>query len=122
MSLISKILAVGLALSVAAPVAAMEKISSQDEFLNTLDGQTLFTRYLGVGISVAVFPDGNIAGSALGSDITGDWAWQDGYFCREMTWGSRPIPYNCQLVEFDGTEMRFTTDRGDGRYADFDLR
>ncbi|MEL6914888.1 MAG: dihydrodipicolinate reductase [Pseudomonadota bacterium] len=117
-----KTLITSLALCAALPATAMEAISERGEFVERVEGQVLQTRYLGVAVNLQVSPEGRIVGRALGADITGDWAWQDGYFCREMTWGSTPIPYNCQLVEYNGEEMRFTTDRGAGRYADFDLR
>ena len=74
-------------------------------------------------LSINVLPDGRIAGSALGWDITGNWTWKDGYFCREMDWSGTPISYNCQLVEADGAEkMRFTVDQGKGDSATFRLR
>ncbi|MEL6550556.1 MAG: dihydrodipicolinate reductase [Pseudomonadota bacterium] len=116
------LLATSFALFAALPAMAMEKISDRGEFVDRVEGQVLQTRYLGVAINLQVFEEGQIVGRALGADITGDWAWQDGYFCREMSWGSTPIPYNCQLVEYNGAEMRFTTDRGAGRNAVFDLR
>ncbi|MEL7301663.1 MAG: dihydrodipicolinate reductase [Pseudomonadota bacterium] len=116
------LLATSFALFAALPAMAMEKISDRGEFVDRVEGQVLQTRYLGVAINLQVFEEGQIVGRALGADITGDWAWQDGYFCREMSWGSTPIPYNCQLVEYNGEEMRFTTDRGAGRNAVFDLR
>ena len=70
-----------------------------------------------------LFIAGSIAGSALGWDITGHWAWKDGYFCREMDWSGTPITYNCQLVEASGAEkLRFTVDQGKGDSATFRLR
>lgn len=74
-------------------------------------------------LSINVLPDGRIAGSALGWDITGQWSWKDGYFCREMDWSGTPITYNCQLVEAAGAEkLRFTVDQGKGDSATFRLR
>ncbi|WP_426033800.1 dihydrodipicolinate reductase [Cypionkella sp. TWP1-2-1b2] len=74
-------------------------------------------------LSLTITPKGQITGSALGWQITGDWTWKDGYFCRKLDWSGTPIPYNCQLVEAKGTEkLRFTTDKGAGDSAAFDLR
>jgi len=117
----AKVLGSALALALCATTAdAMEKLSERDQFLETLDGRNLT---IGIyGLSLAVSPDGVIRGRAAGRDVTGEWTWQDGYFCRSMMWGQREIPYNCQLVQYDGREMRFTTDRGEGDYADFRLR
>lgn len=105
---------------VAAPASAMDAISSRDAFMQTLDGRDL--RIGLYGLTLSVRDDGSIRGRAMGRDVTGDWTWQEGYFCREMKWGSRDIPFNCQLVQADGTKMRFTTDRGAGDSADFRLR
>lgn len=111
---------ISLALLAGVPAYAMQEISSRETFLNAIDGRELVIRLY--GLSIEVTPDGRIAGRAVGRDITGDWTWQEGYFCREIMWGSMEIPYNCQLVEADSQKMRFTTDRGAGEYADFRLR
>jgi hypothetical protein len=96
-------------------------ISNKDDFLATLEGREL---RLGVfQIAIQITPDGQINGSALGWDMSGTWAWEDGYFCREIDWSGKAIPYNCQLVEVDdGEKMRFTVDRGAGDEATFNLR
>lgn len=83
-------------------------------------------RELRIGVynlALNVLPDGQIKGSALGWGITGNWSWQDGYFCREMDWSGMEIPFNCQLVEATGDErLRFTVDKGTGDAAVFRLR
>jgi hypothetical protein len=104
--------------------------ASAEGFLTVTD-KTRFldlvqNRELRIGLydlSISVLPDGRIAGSALGWEITGQWAWKDGYFCREMDWSGTPISYNCQLVEAEGAEkLRFTVDQGKGDSATFRLR
>lgn len=100
--------------------AEFNRIESRDEFLAAVQGRNLEIGLF--GLSLTVNPDGTITGSALGWDVTGRWSWQDGYFCREMDWSGMPIPYNCQLVELRGDEMRFTVDRGAGEAARFALR
>jgi hypothetical protein len=96
-------------------------VSDKAVFLSMLEGREL---RLGVfQIAIQITPDGQINGSALGWDMTGTWAWEDGYFCREIDWSGKAIPYNCQLVEVQGTEkMRFTVDKGAGDEATFNLR
>lgn len=105
------------------PVSANEfqPVTELSEFLSLIEGREL---RLGLfGISLKVMPDGRIDGSALGDEVTGSWAWQDGFFCREMDWGGTPIPYNCQLVEAAGDDvLRFTVDQGAGDSAEFNLR
>jgi len=72
-------------------------------------------------LSITIKPDGAIQGTALGWQVTGDWVWKDGLFCRTMDWGGMEISYNCQLVEIDGQKVRFTSDAGQGRAASFRL-
>lgn len=115
-----KALTLGVAMVAATPLYAMEAISDRSTFMDALDGREL--RIGLYGLSLKVTDDGRIAGSALGRTVTGDWSWQDGYFCREIMWGDREIPYNCQLVEAQSDKMRFTTDRGAGDSASFSLR
>ncbi len=111
------------ALTVAGPVAAdsFKPVTEKDRFVDLVADREL---RIGVyNLSLNVLPDGRIDGSALGWKITGNWTWQDGYFCREMDWSGTPISYNCQLVEADGAEkMRFTVDQGKGDSATFRLR
>lgn len=105
----------------ATPVWAMQPVKDEETFRSLMDGRTL-SIFL-YGLSLNVQQDGTITGRAVGRDVTGSWAWKDGYFCREMKWGSREIPFNCQLVSYDGrTTIRFTTDKGAGDRADFRLR
>ena len=116
-----KRLLICLAFLAASPAAAFDRISEKATFVSLINGKTLSNRLY--GISLNVLASGQITGAALGWDVTGNWAWKDGYFCREMTWGGDPIPYNCQLVEVrSGTEMRFTSDQGSGDSASFKLR
>jgi hypothetical protein len=96
-------------------------VTEKSEFLEVLSGRELELRLFKIRLDVQ--PDGQIAGSALGWDVTGSWDWKDGYFCREMDWSGYDIPMNCQLVEVRGTsEMRFTVDQGAGDSASFRLR
>ena len=98
-----------------------EPVKEKDRFLDLIQNREL--RIGLYNLSLNVLPDGRIDGSAMGWDITGQWAWKDGYFCREMDWSGTPISYNCQLVEAQGAEkLRFTVDQGKGDSATFRLR
>ena len=109
------------ALTLSANMAhAFERVDDETSFNTLLEGKQL--RMGLYGLSLSVMPDGQISGRAVGYDVTGTWAWQDGYFCRQMDWSGTEIPYNCQLVEVSGSRLRFTTDRGAGDDAVFNLR
>lgn len=109
-----------IAASVLATPAAAElaKIDSERDFVSLIDGKTL-TRPL---VKLQVKPAGTISGRGMTWDVTGNWSWQNGYFCREMDWGGYEISYNCQEVRAQGNTIRFTSDRGAGEFADFRLR
>ncbi|NBD30159.1 MAG: dihydrodipicolinate reductase [Alphaproteobacteria bacterium] len=117
-----RIVLIVLALSlVAGSAAAFERIDERDRFVSLVEGKDL---RLGLfGITLRVRPDGTIDGSAQGWDVTGNWDWRDGYFCREMDWSGTPIAFDCQLVEErGGQKVRFTVNRGEGMGATFNLR
>ncbi len=113
-----------LALATAASPALADSyvpVKDQATFMSLIQGKELRNFFYGVRLNV--FENGQIVGGALGWDIVGNWSWQDGYFCREMSWGGDPIPYNCQLVEARGDDqVRFTVDRGAGDSASFRLQ
>lgn len=98
--------------------SAFEKVSSRDDFISALGDKSL-TRF---GITVDVTPTGDIVGRAFGRDVSGDWQWQNGFFCRSLFWGERNLGDNCQEVRINGDTVRFTSDQGAGEYADLRLR
>jgi len=98
--------------------ADTRRISDRAEFLSLVEGRTLNH----VGVALTVTPDGRIGGRAWGREVTGTWSWNGGYFCREMSWGDEPVASNCQAVQLEGSQLRFTSDRGQGQSAALTLR
>ncbi len=116
----STVLALLAACALPATAHAFEAVKDKDAFLALLEGKELRNGLMGITLTVAA--DGTINGNAVRWPVTGTWAWQDGFFCREMDWSGYPIDYNCQLVEVRGDEVRFTVDQGAGDSATFTLR
>lgn len=114
--------AFAIALLAALPAAAnaYERITDRATFMSTVGGKDLKIALYGLTLNVR--DDGSITGRAAGWDITGSWAWQDGYFCRDMDWSGYAIDYNCQLVEVAGNRIRFTVDQGAGDDAVLRIR
>ena len=104
---------------VAGQVSASDTIITNRSDFENLVIEKKLKRFL---ISLSVSSDGKIKGSAAGRNVTGDWDWIDGFFCRTLLWGKRELKYNCQQVNFDGKHLRFTSDRGKGQSASFALR
>jgi len=106
-----------LALPVAAQ-AEFAQVTERERFVSLIEGRDL-TRF---GIRLEVTSDGQIQGRAFGRDVTGAWRWAQGYFCRDLYWGSMELGANCQAVRQSGDTLRFIADQGQGRYADLYLR
>ncbi|MGS4945461.1 dihydrodipicolinate reductase [Meridianimarinicoccus sp. RP-17] len=103
---------------IAAPALAdYQPIRDRAEFLGVVT-QGELTR---MGIRLTVTRDGAISGSAFGREVTGNWTWEDGFFCRDLAWGDTEIGYNCQEVARDGRSLRFTSDKGTGESASLRL-
>lgn len=110
-----------LLLASASPVFAegFERIEGREGFLSVLSGRDL-TR---LGIRVKVTESGEIVGRAFGRKVSGDWAWRNGYFCRDLYWGGSKLDLNnCQTVEKRGNTLRFTSNKGTGDSANLVLR
>ena len=75
-----------------------------------------------LGVKLVVGQDGSINGTAFGRTVTGSWHWDQGYFCREMTFGEQDLGSDCQAVVLEGDRVRFIADRGAGQEASLRLR
>jgi hypothetical protein len=105
------------ALSTAA-YADFQTLKSQSDFVSLVNGKKL-TRPL---VELQVSPNGSISGKGAVWDVSGDWTWKDGFFCRRLEWGGDDLGYNCQEVAVSGTKIRFISDKGRGKSAHFSLR
>lgn len=108
----------GIALAGPALAEGFERVTDEARFLALVENRDL-TR---LGVSVKVERDGDIIGRAFGRQVTGEWQWADGFFCRDLYYGSDNLGANCQMVEVSGRTLRFTSDRGAGIHADLRVR
>ncbi|KPQ07307.1 MAG: hypothetical protein HLUCCA12_05710 [Rhodobacteraceae bacterium HLUCCA12] len=115
------ILAVMLAIG-PTPALAFERITDAREFTQLVEGRDLTRFGIRLQVSAQQTDEGAITGRGFGYDVTGDWQWNDGYFCRDLDWGGDDLGFNCQAVLRDGQSVRFVSDRGEGDHADFSLR
>lgn len=95
-----------------------EPIRDRSNFLELVEGRKLTN----MGVTLNVTGDGMIRGRALGRQVTGEWNWSDGFFCRSLFWGNTRFPDNCQWVGRQGDVIRFQSDRGTGEHADLTIR
>lgn len=106
--------------ALAGPALATEfrPVTDRGQFVQIIEGRTL-TRPL---VRLQVNGSGTIEGTGATRPVSGQWTWQNGYFCRDLAWGDRDLGYNCQTVAVNGGKLRFTSDKGAGDSADFSLR
>jgi hypothetical protein len=95
-----------------------ETVTDEREFVSLIEDREL-KRF---AINLRVKPSGEIVGKGFGRDVTGDWAWREGYFCRDLLWGGTDLGFNCQQVQRKGSTIRFIENKGAGRQADLQLR
>ena len=57
-----------------------QRVTDRNDFVQLTKNRAL-TRF---GIKVQVTSDGGIVGRAFGQRVSGDWAWNGGYFCRDL--------------------------------------
>lgn len=107
-----------LALAATTASADFARIDSQIDFLRHVAGKTLIRPL----VELRVTADGRIEGRGSAWDVTGNWSWNNGYFCRDLFWGGDALGYNCQEVRVGDGRMRFTSDRGNGQSAVFRLK
>lgn len=106
---------VGLAATAQAEFA---KVKNQDEFIRLVKGKTLSRPF----VNLTVTPDGRIEGMGARWEVTGNWRWINGFFCRDLFWGGDEIGYNCQEVRAHDGRLQFTSDEGKGQSAVFRLK
>jgi hypothetical protein len=105
------------ALMATAASADFAKINDESQFKAVVAGKTL-KRPL---VKLEVTPGGQISGIGVTWEVTGNWTWRDGYFCRDLFWGGSELGYNCQEVAVKDGRIRFTSDKGEGDHAEFRL-
>lgn len=110
---------IGTALLTATSAAAeFAKVDSQEEFVALIQNKELRRPFVRLEVS----SEGEISGMGAAWPVTGNWTWQEGYFCRDLFWDGDPLGYNCQEVRAHENRIRFTSDRGAGDSAEFRLR
>ena len=99
-------------------LAEFAPVKDAQQFKKIVTGKTL-TRPL---VRLEVDPAGVIRGKGARWNVSGNWSWRDGFFCRDLSWGGSDLGYNCQEVRVKEGRIRFTSDRGTGDSADFRLK
>ena len=83
------------------------RVTDRGAFVDLVGGKSLTS----LGVNLVVAASGDIGGRAFGRDISGQWTWDDGYFCRTMQAGDKVFARNCPVVQRQGDRLRFIADR-----------
>ncbi|MEO9649471.1 MAG: dihydrodipicolinate reductase [Roseobacter sp.] len=98
--------------------AEFSHVREQSDFVALVAGKELKRPFIKLEVST----DGGISGMGAAWPVTGEWTWHNGYFCRDLFWDGDALGYNCQKVEAAGDRIKFTSDKGTGKSAEFRLR
>lgn len=109
---------VAAALMASTALAEFSKVENQSDFIDLVRDKKLKRPFVNLEVSA----EGEISGYGAAWPVTGNWTWDDGYFCRDLFWAGDSLGYNCQEVQAYGNRIRFTSDRGTGDSAEFRLR
>jgi hypothetical protein len=86
------------------------RLSSSEAFLETIADREL----AGEGMRFIVHSDGRISGT-VGTDLlSGQWYWEDEYFCRTAALNGEDLGLDCEVIELCGNSMRYTRNKGQG--------
>ena len=90
--------------------AAEKQITTEKEFRAKVVGKKLITERGNVTIQA----DGSLTGQLGGKEVSGEWTWDDGYYCRSVAFGNRQLRDDCQMVTIVGKEVTFYRKKGYG--------
>lgn len=86
-------------------------------FAPLTDGQTFRETVVGKDLLfnsgvMVLNADGSFGGNFDGDVPTGQWFWQDGTFCRELTIGTRRFERECQRILLKDDRVQFVREDG----------
>ncbi len=100
--------------------AEFERISSKEQYLELVAGRVGRTK--GTNITSTAFADGTLKGGSGAKKFSGTWTWEDEYFCREVTVGSKVLEPDCQIIEISGSTLKVTRKKGEGEIVFLQLK
>ncbi|WP_193142759.1 MULTISPECIES: hypothetical protein [unclassified Meridianimarinicoccus] len=87
-----------------------QRLLSRTAFLKRFADREL----VGDGLRFVIHADGRITGQAGTGKLSGQWYWEDGYFCRTASLDGEDLGLDCEIIEYRGDSMRYTRNKGEG--------
>ncbi|OJI94994.1 hypothetical protein LY10_04199 [Planktotalea frisia] len=111
-TIITSVLAATLLTTTMAYADGFKRIKKAADFETLVIGKTLNFE----GGNAVIKADGKTSGKLKKQGkYHGAWAWQNGYYCRNLIISGKETGTNCQLAEWNGKNLRLTRDKGKGR-------
>jgi hypothetical protein len=95
-------------------LAEFKAVKKEKQFRQTIVDRKLTSDN---GNWTVINSNGTQTGKFGKNSYSGTWKWSGKYWCRNGVIGGKELGTNCQLVEIDGNETRFTRDKGKGKDA-----
>lgn len=80
---------------------AEKQITTEKEFRAKVVGKKLITERG----AIKIHKDGNMTGTLGNREVSGEWTWEEGYWCRSIALDDRQFPDDCQMVTILGDEI-----------------
>jgi hypothetical protein len=94
------------------------RLATREEFTDAIADRPL----VGESIRFVIHADGRISGSIGELPFSGSWYWADGFFCRTATFEGEDLGLDCEIIEQQGHQMRYTRDKGRGDISIVDFK
>ena len=101
-----------------AAVTGKRRITTEQEYRDAIVGKKFGDKN---GYFVAR-EDGTITGKFGGKKLTGEWTWEDEFFCRSAKLGSRKLKRDCQVVFLEGNTVTIHRKKGKGKKVTYRLQ
>lgn len=96
---------------IAANGAEAKDLRKENQFLEAVAGKKLVSG----DTWLVITPDGKIEGVGRNNaKITGAWAWNKKFWCRNVVVGQNAFPEDCLKVKADGNQVEFIRNKGKG--------
>ncbi|WP_425043238.1 hypothetical protein [Primorskyibacter sp. S87] len=98
-----------------AALADFKQVKSEDALRATLVGKKAYDKH---GNWFRWNADGSMSGKLKsGKSFAGAWKWSGKYLCRNVAVGGEELGTDCQKIEVDGNQVRYTRKKGKGESA-----
>ncbi|WP_306151129.1 hypothetical protein [Roseovarius sp. MMSF_3281] len=87
-----------------------KRIKTKSEYTSQVAGKRLVADFGWVKATA----DGGITGQVNGQPASGNWTWNRGFWCRDITFGDTTLPRNCQAIFVKGNTLVSIRDKGQG--------